>query len=218
MRLEGGELLKSGSDLEDDRRTLEAEAAVKVHKIEDDLDAHCKERIQELERERRLFATKLQQQNDRIALDIELRKVELEKLKEVRKKEFMAEEKKAREELGAAPTEMMQDHRNQLIAIDDLMVSEQRNTLQYRQEEDEQARTMYSRAETIKLSEMERRKAMASENIARIRQEVAGKVRTAEAEWQGRTSKWLALARRKVLVKKKEDEDARAGKRKRRGG
>jgi hypothetical protein len=42
---------------------------------------------------------------------MELRKVELEKLKEVRKKEFMAVERKAREKLGAAPTEMIQDHR-----------------------------------------------------------------------------------------------------------
>jgi hypothetical protein len=65
---------------------------------------------------------------------------------------------------------------------------------------------------------MERRRAMASENVSRIRQEVAGKVRASEAEWQGRTGKWLAQARRKVLVKKKEDEEARGGKRKRKGG
>ena len=43
---------------------------------------------------------------------------------------------------------------------------------------------MFDRAEAIKMAEMERRKAMASENIARIRMEVAQKVRAAEAEWQ----------------------------------
>ena len=43
---------------------------------------------------------------------------------------------------------------------------------------------MFDRAEAIKLAEMERRKAMASENIARIRMEVSQKVRAAEAEWQ----------------------------------
>jgi len=218
MRLEGRDLLKKGAALEDDRRTLEAEAAVKVHKIEEDLDRHLQDRRAELERERRLFVTKLDQQSDRIALDIEIRKTELERLKETRKKDFAATERKAREELGAAPTEMMQDHRNQLLAIDALMVSEQANTLKYRAEEDAQARIMFARAETIKVSEMERRRAMASENTARIRQEVAGKVRASEAEWQGRTGKWLALARRKVLVKKKEDEEARVGKRKRKGG
>ena len=151
MRMEGKDLLKRGSDLEDDRRTMEAEAAVKIHKIDDDLEQHVKDRLAELDRERRLFRTKLDQQNDRIALDIELRKAELERLKEQRKKEFAATEKKAREELGAAPTEMMQDHRNQLLAIDELMVTEQKNTLQYRQDEDEQARTMFVRAEVLLL-------------------------------------------------------------------
>jgi len=218
MRLEGYDLLKRGSDLEDDRRTLEAEAAVKIHKIETDLDEHITERSAELEREKRLFKQKLDQQNDRIALDIELRKGELERLKETRKKEFMAEERKAREELGAPPTEMMSDHRNQLLAIDELMISEQQNTLKYREEEDLQAQIMFDRAQDIKLAEMERRRSIASDNIARIRLEVAGRVRAGEADWQSKTSKWLAIARRKVQVKKKEDEDARMGKRKRKGG
>ncbi len=75
MRLEGRDLLKRGSDLEDDRRTLEAEAAVKMHKIEADLAEHVKERTDELEREKRLFDSKLAQQNDRINLDIEVRGV-----------------------------------------------------------------------------------------------------------------------------------------------
>lgn len=218
MRLEGRDLLRRGADLEDDRRTLEAEAAVKIHKIENDLEVHIVDRTEELERERRLFITKLAQQNDRINLDIELRRSELEKLKETRKKEFMLEERKAREEFGAAPTEMIQDHRNQLIAIDELMSSEQTNTEKYRIEEEKQARIMFDRAELIKRSEMERRKAVAGENIARIRLEVAIKVKVAETEWQGLASKWLSIARRKVQVKKKEDEDAKAGKRKRKGG
>ena len=58
----------------------------------------------------------------------EVRRGELEKLKELRKKEFMAEERKAREEMGAAPTEMIQSHRNQLLAIDQQMLDEQHNT------------------------------------------------------------------------------------------
>ena len=170
-----------------------------------------------MERERKLFVTKLAQQNDKIQLDIEVRRAELEKLKESRKKEFLVVERAAREEFGAAPTEMIQNHRNMLLAIDEQMLSEQQNTekvrssvyvyelyciflcvlrlfltpcvvgtitMQYRREEDEQARVMFDRAEAIKLAEMERRKAMASENIARIRMEVAQKVRAAEAEWQ----------------------------------
>jgi len=70
LRLEGRDLLTKGAALEDDRRTLEAEAAVKVHKIERDLEGHLQDRQAELERERKLFNTKLAQQNDKILLDI----------------------------------------------------------------------------------------------------------------------------------------------------
>eukprot|EP00599_Poterioochromonas_sp_BG-1_P003191 CAMPEP_0173133270 /NCGR_PEP_ID=MMETSP1105-20130129/630_1 /TAXON_ID=2985 /ORGANISM="Ochromonas sp., Strain BG-1" /LENGTH=1788 /DNA_ID=CAMNT_0014044913 /DNA_START=1672 /DNA_END=7038 /DNA_ORIENTATION=+ len=218
LRLEGKDLLKGGSDLENDRRTLEAEAAVKIHKIENDLKDYIKEREDELEKERKLFLNKLSQQNDQIKLQLEIRKEELEKLKETRKKEFQQIEKKAREELGAAPTEMIQDHRNQLLAIDELMNNEKLNTEKYRSDEENQAKIMFDRAEMIKRNEMERRKAMASENSSRIRQEVAAKVKAAEAEWQSKVAKWLAVARRKVQVKKREDEEAKAGKRKRKGG
>ena len=60
----------------------------------------------------------------------EVRRAELEKLKETRKKEHAAAERQAREEFGAAPTEMIQNHRNQLLAIDEQMLTEQQNTEQ----------------------------------------------------------------------------------------
>ena len=50
----------------------------------------------------------------------------------MRKKEFAAVEKAAREELGAAPTDMIQSHRNQLIEIDDLVISEKIRMEKYR--------------------------------------------------------------------------------------
>ena len=81
-----------------------------------------------MERERKLFVTKLAQQNDKIQLDIEVRRAELEKLKESRKKEFLVVERAAREEFGAAPTEMIHNHRNMLLEIDEQMLSEQQNT------------------------------------------------------------------------------------------
>ncbi len=52
---------------------------------------------------------------------------------------------------------MIQDHRNQLIAIDELVVSKQTNTLKYREDEEAQAKIMFTRAENIKRAEMERR-------------------------------------------------------------
>jgi len=218
VRLEGRDLMKRGNDLEEDRKTLEAEASVKIYKINNDLAEYLEEREAEKARERKVFEAKLAQQNDRINLDMDLRDEELLKTKEAKKKEFSEIEKKAREEQGAAPTEMIQAHRQVLLSIDELMASERRNTEAYRSDEERQARIMFDRAEAIKLGDIERRKAVAHENCARIRLEVATRAKAAEAEWQQRTNRWLVVGRRKVLVKKKEDEDAKAGKKKRKGG
>lgn len=218
LRLEGADLMKRGNSLDDDRKTLEAEAAVKIYKIENDLNNHVKERDSETKRERDLFEAKISQQIDRINLDVELRQDELVKMKETKKVEFKAIEKQAREELGAAPTEMTQSHRNQLIAIDELMVTERARLVTFRDDETNEARIMFERAETIKEGETERRKAAAGDNIARIRLEVGRKVKSFEQEWQQMTAKWLQVGKRKVAVKKKDDDDAKVGKRKKKGG
>jgi hypothetical protein len=217
VRLEGKDLLKKGVQLEDDRKILETEAAVKIHKIEQDRDELVASRESELARERRAFEAKVAQQGDRITLDIEVRRAELEKTKEIKKKEFQAIEKAAQAELGAAPTEMIQNHRNQLMDIDDMINSEKDRLLNFRSSEENEARIMFERAQLIKKSEVERRRALASENTSRIREELGAKVKLAESQWQAKASKWLVMARRKVDVKKREDEEARAGKRKRGG-
>ena len=218
MRMEGHALSARGSELEDDRRTLEAEAAVKIHKVEDDLKVYLKERGDEIVRERKSFEAKISQQRDRIELDIELRKAELLKTKEIRRKEFDSEAKAAATELGAAPTELIQGHRSQLQDMDNFITQERINAENYRDKEENEARVMFDKAEIIKKSEMERRKSMAADNTARIREEVAGRVKLAEAEWQLKASKWLTIARKKVQVKKREDNDARTSKAKKRGG
>jgi hypothetical protein len=218
LRLEGADLSKRANSLGDDRKTLEAEAAVKIYKIQNDLNNHVKEREDELNRENKLFQAKVSQQIDRINLDVELRQEELEKHKETKKAEFKIIEKKAREEHGAAPTEMTQSHRNQLIAIDELMTSERTRLEKYRDDETAEAQIMFERSQATKKAETERRKAAAGDNIARIRLEVSRRVKNFESEWQGLTAKWLQVAKRKVAVKKKDDEDAKAGKKKKKGG
>jgi hypothetical protein len=71
LRLEGADLSKRANSLGDDRKTLEAEAAVKIYKIQNDLNNHVKEREDELNRENKLFQAKVSQQIDRINWDIE---------------------------------------------------------------------------------------------------------------------------------------------------
>lgn len=217
LRMEGQHLLQRGVALDDDRRTLEAEAAVKINRIQIDLENYMKARDEELHRERNAFELKLAQQVDRTELDMEIRHAELQRLRESKAVEFAQIEKQAKMELGAAPTEMTQSHRNQLNAIDQQMVDEKETALAKMNFDQSEARVMFDRAEKIKINDLTNRKIFAGTNTARIRDEVAGKVKTAEAEWQGLSSKWLAVATKKVQVKKKEDSDARATRRKRAG-
>ena len=51
----------------------------------------------------------------------------------------------------------------------------------------------------------------------RIRQEVSDKVRKAEATWQVDASKWVNISKKKVQVKKREDQESNKSKRKKRG-
>lgn len=82
------------------------------------------DKTEEISRDRQAFEAKLALQNDRITLDIELRTAELEKAKQEKKAQFLAIENKAREEVGAAPTELIQKHRNLLLDFDNLMIVE----------------------------------------------------------------------------------------------
>ena len=113
---------------------------------------------------------------------------------------------------------MTQSHRNQLIAIDDLMISERSRLETYRDDETSEATIMFERSQAVKRAETERRKAAAGDNVARIRLDVSKKVKSFEFEWQGHAAKWLQVAKRKVAVKKKDDDDARMGKKKKKGG
>lgn len=210
-------MLTRGIALDEDRRTLEAEAAVKINRISLDLEGYLKDRDEELHRERETFELKLAQQRDRTSLDIEIRDAELKRLRESKAVEFAQIEKKAKMELGAAPTEMTQSHRNQLIDVENLMVSERKRATDQMEFDQGEARVMFDRAEKIKLNDLTNRKVFAGSNIARIREEVAAKVHASESEWQSLSGKWLAIAQKKVEVKKREDAEARASKRKRAG-
>lgn len=217
LRLEGGALQQRVKDLDDDRRVMEAEASVKIHKIETDLKTYTKARTEEVEIERAQFEGKIAQQNDRINLDIEIRTAELERLKASKSVEFGELEKKAKQELGAAPTEMTQSHRNQLLDLDILIETERTQAENQRDNNEKESRIMFETQTAVKVADINRRNAMAGDNIARIRQEVADKVRRSEISWQVDASKWCAVGKKKVEVKKKEDAEANKTKRKRRG-
>jgi hypothetical protein len=59
LRLEGRDLQTQGEELDADRNTLEAEASIKINKIQKDLDIYTKERGMEINRERRTFEVRM---------------------------------------------------------------------------------------------------------------------------------------------------------------
>ena len=203
--------------MDDDRRVMEAESSVKIHKIEMDLKAYTKARMEEVEIERAAFEGKIAQTNDRINLDIEIRTAELERLKASKSSEFIELEKKAKMELGAAPSEMTQSHRNELIDLDYLIESERTTAENIRDSNEKESRIMFETQTAVKIGDINRRTTMAGDNTARIRQEVSDKVRKAEATWQVDASKWVNISKKKVQVKKREDQESNKSKRKKRG-
>ena len=76
---------------------------------------------------------------------------------------------------------------------------------------------MFETQMAVKVGDINRRTAMAGENIARIRQEVYEKVRKSEIAWQMDASKWVNISKKKVQVKKREDQESNKSKRKKRG-
>ena len=216
-RTDGQNLLREVQELENRRRTAEAEAAVKIHKFELDLHIYLKDIGEELDRERENFEKRIAQQSDRINLDIEIRGEELKRVKEEKKIKFAGIERLAAQQFGAAPTELIQTHRNLLIDIENLIITERNNMLSYRDNEANEARKMFQSSEDTKITEINKRKKLARENIIRIRKELSERIRAEEMEWQSKASKWLMVAKRKVEVKKQEDELAKAGKLKRGG-
>merc|ERR1712139_168052 len=125
-----------------------------------DLKAYTKARMEEVEIERAAFEGKIAQTNDRINLDIEIRTAELERLKASKSSEFIELEKKAKMELGAAPTEMTQSHRNELIDLDYLIESERTTAENIRDSNEKESRIIETQT-AVKIGDINRRTTMA---------------------------------------------------------
>lgn len=59
-------------------------------------------------------------------------------------------------------------------------------------------RSQFQQREALTEQTVVDRKVLADGNIIRIKKETRQKIKGTESEWQGRASKWLATARRKV--------------------
>lgn len=67
-------------------------------------------------------------------------------------------------------------------------------------EEEAGMRSQFQQREALTEQTVVDRKVLADNNIIRINKETRQKIKGTESEWQGRASKWLATARRKVII------------------
>ena len=87
LRFEGRQVLTRGDALRADQLTLEAEAAVRVRRIEADFQVFEQEKQATIDEERAVFEAKLQKLADEANRKLELRTRELERTKDLRREE-----------------------------------------------------------------------------------------------------------------------------------
>ncbi|CAM9426180.1 unnamed protein product, partial [Ectocarpus fasciculatus] len=216
LRLEGQALMDVGQSIEDDRRALEAEGAVKIRKIEVDFEHFEKTTRADMEKDRKAFEHKINVESDAVNTEVELRTRELLRLRDVKQQEQNVVETRLKEDEGGVPSAVAEAHRKQLEDMDDVVRKEQQAREKKWSEEEASMRSQFEQREALTEQTVVDRKVLAGNNIIRINKETRQKIKGTETEWQGRASKWLATARRKVELKQTEDaEDAERAKRRR---
>jgi len=219
LRIEGSNLREDGTQLMLDRRSLEADEAVKIRKIEVDYNEFEKAKQAIVDKDRHNFEQKMAEASDRVQIEVELRTRELNRLKEERKKDNEEAEQKAREEEGAVSSEMMEKHRNSIIEIEELIDNEQTRAESEHAKVEAKERAVFDQKEGLMIQSITDRRIMAASNVQRIKKETMSKIKGDEQAWQQKAARWLGHAKRKVDLKELEDAEAdTANRRKKRRG
>ncbi|CAM9801782.1 unnamed protein product [Chrysoparadoxa australica] len=218
LRLEGQELNDLGQTIADDRKAAEAEAAVKIRKIDVDRETFVKETRAEMTEARKQFESKMYHDGEDVNTDIELRTRELLRLRDERQKAALEKEEKLREEQGAVPSTVQEEHRLELEEIDSLVRKEQATREKAWAAEEAQQRAQFNQAEALTEQTITDRKVMADNSQRRIRRETEQHIRGVESNWQGRAKAWLTLAKRKIAVRDREDAEEEAKNKRRNKG
>ncbi|CAN0109257.1 unnamed protein product [Ectocarpus fasciculatus] len=114
-----------GQSIEDDRRALEAEGAVKIRKIEVDFEHFEKTTRADMEKDRKAFEHKINVESDAVNTEVELRTRELLRLRDVKQQEQNVVETRLKEDEGGVPSAVAEAHRKQLEDMDDVVRKEQ---------------------------------------------------------------------------------------------
>ena len=100
-------------------------------------------------------------------------------------------------------------------AIEEEIRLEQSNSEKKRKVYEMEQRGFFDRHESLQIQVIADRRISAITNIRQIRKETQAKIRGDENKWQNDAARWLSTGRRKVELKKREDADMEAAKRRR---
>ena len=209
LRAEGQAVADMGDQLAQDMRTVEAEEAVKVRRVENDFETFEKEKRAIIDGGRTEFEAETAAEVDRANDMIAIRTRELQRNAAETRKEFDAEEKKAREEEGAVPPAMLEEHRVRLEELDGIVRVTQQRMERERNESEKRSRALYDAKEKEWEEEVVGKRVHASSQIRSIRKAALVKMKGGEVKWQADAAKWLFASQRKIEAKSREDaEDA----------
>jgi hypothetical protein len=217
LRLAGGVLCADGDTLIEDRRSLEAEQAVKTRKIDDDLRKFTDDKQLVIDEKRATFETQYEEEKAAVADSADKRVQELTQLRKEKEVEFAQEEKLARERDGAPSSKLMTEHRTVLKEMDDMRAAERDRMLRVQEEKERKAREEFDAEELIALSAIANRRGLAEDRIAVIKKETRNKLKLPEQSWQRQANAWLDKTGRKNAMKEKEDAEHAAQQKRKHG-
>ncbi|KAG5180850.1 hypothetical protein JKP88DRAFT_263797 [Tribonema minus] len=181
-----------------------------VRKIEADLNTFTTELRARMAKDRSEFEAKLHAEAEKVRLDMELRKRELLRLRDERQAQQEALEAQIKEEQGAVPSTLQEQHRKALEEIDELIRTEIQAKEDAIARGESKQRTQFDQMEALSEQTIVDRKVAADSSYRRLRRETRQKTKAAEIDWQVRAAKWMAAARRKIEVKEREDAEEAA--------
>merc|ERR1712054_434665 len=136
LRLAGIALVKQGDVLIEDRRSHEAEQAVKVRKIEDDLRKFTEEKQGVIDKKRAEFEVQMEEDMEKVVDSADKRVSELMQMRKEKEIEFAQEEKLARERDGAPSSKLMTEHRTHLKEMDEMRETERDRMIKLQEEKE----------------------------------------------------------------------------------
>lgn len=212
----GRQIVERGEELYNTQLGLEAEAAVRIRRIETEFAAFERDRTDVLKARTEKFEKELADSADAAQADLDLRLRELERERETRRAQCDDEERQAREEHGAVPAKVLEAHARLIDDIDHEIRRERHGRERQRTTFEAEQRAFHDRNTDTDRQTILDRKISAVANVRQIRRETQDRIRAGEDAWQAEAAKWLGTAKRKVQLKRREDMEQAAQKRRRR--